>query len=162
MPGQGEFFSLKFLSKGKWTKCWRTRTRTTQVIPWSLAFGCRQKCPSPEGSFCDFSSDSEDEGNDRAELKPSVVELPKSKFKPMCRWTFFFGFSLAVVWPQWSLYSHRESLRAKPPVSNVIKVLQACTYKSQNTQLFLISLVALSLANLLCLFLFFDYFSCWA
>ena len=45
IPSQGEFFSLKFLLKRKWTK-WRTRaTRrtTTQVIPWSLAYGRRQK-----------------------------------------------------------------------------------------------------------------------
>ena len=28
----------------KWTKWWRTTTTTTQVIPWSLADGRRQKC----------------------------------------------------------------------------------------------------------------------
>ena len=36
-----EIFSLKFLLKRKWTKRWRTRT--THVIPWSLANGRRQK-----------------------------------------------------------------------------------------------------------------------
>ena len=36
-----EIFSLKFLLMRKWTKRWRTRT--TQVIPWSLADGRRQK-----------------------------------------------------------------------------------------------------------------------
>ena len=42
----GRFFSLKFLLMRKWTKWWTTtRTRkTTQVIPWSLADGRRQKC----------------------------------------------------------------------------------------------------------------------
>ena len=42
---QGDFFSLKFIFKRKWTKWWRTRTTrtTTQVIPWSLADGRRQK-----------------------------------------------------------------------------------------------------------------------
>ena len=37
-PGWGEFFSLKFLLMRKCTK-WRTRTRTTttQVIPWPMA-----------------------------------------------------------------------------------------------------------------------------
>ena len=46
IPSQGNFFSLKFLVKRIWTKWWTktTRTRTTtQVIPWSLADGCRQK-----------------------------------------------------------------------------------------------------------------------
>ena len=44
-PGREKFFSLKFILKSKWTKWWRitTRTRTTQVIPWSLADGRRQK-----------------------------------------------------------------------------------------------------------------------
>ena len=42
--GSGEFFSLKFFLVRKWTKRWRTRTRTTaQVIPWSLGDGRRQK-----------------------------------------------------------------------------------------------------------------------
>ena len=39
----GIFFSLKFFLMKKWTKWW-TRTRaTTQVIPWPLAYGRRQK-----------------------------------------------------------------------------------------------------------------------
>ena len=40
--GWGDFFSLKFLLLRKWTK-WRTRRRTTKVIPWSLADGRSQK-----------------------------------------------------------------------------------------------------------------------
>ena len=43
-PGREKFFSLKFIFKRKWTKWWtRTRTRRTQVIPWSLDDGRRQK-----------------------------------------------------------------------------------------------------------------------
>ena len=41
--GGEELFSLKFIFKRKGTKWWRTRTsRTTQVIPWSLADARRQ------------------------------------------------------------------------------------------------------------------------
>ena len=47
IPSQGDISSLKFLLKRKLTKWWRTArtraTRTTQVIPWSLADGRRQK-----------------------------------------------------------------------------------------------------------------------
>ena len=47
-PNWGGFFSLKFHLVRKWTKWRTTRTRTTtrtstQVIPWSLADGRRQK-----------------------------------------------------------------------------------------------------------------------
>ena len=42
-----KIFSLEFLLKRKWTKWWTTR-RTTQVIPWSLADGHRQKESSPK------------------------------------------------------------------------------------------------------------------
>ena len=53
-PNLGEFFSLKFLSMRDWTK-WRrttTWTRTTQVIPWSLANGRRQKQSDYLKSHC--------------------------------------------------------------------------------------------------------------
>ena len=39
IPSEGDFISLKFHLKRKWTKWWTT----TQVIPWSLADSRRQK-----------------------------------------------------------------------------------------------------------------------
>ena len=44
----GIIFSLKFLLMRKWTKWWTT---TTQVIPWSLDDGRRQKCSPTQPLF---------------------------------------------------------------------------------------------------------------
>ena len=55
-PSWGEFFSLKFLLMRKWTKWRTTTTRTTQVIPWSLADGHRQKWGTND-SFAWLTSD---------------------------------------------------------------------------------------------------------
>ena len=113
IPSQGDFFSFKFLSKRKWTKWWTriTRTTTTQVIPWSLANGGRQKKPR-------FKPGLLRQNTVALPLAPPSLPMYLSVWGPFVSFSIFLFKFLETGWsivPSYSLrisLKHRQSCRS--------------------------------------------------